>query len=98
MGHPGWVLHPNGRKVLAADKWAYMQQHPGTYASTDADARALYVDTNCSEVQEEAHELWKREQKEMHAAQVAKGKSFGHYCVGGKVPRDCGECRASFAG
>lgn len=75
-----------------------MEQHPETRSPSEAAERAVKIDTTYHELQKEADELWKRKQKKVEAAQVAKGDSFSHYCVGGKVAANCNECRGSFAG
>ena len=44
----------------------------------------------CAETQQEAQQ---KQQKLTHAI----ARPFSHFCVGGKVPKSCEKCRASYA-
>lgn len=98
MGHPGYVLHPNGSRIWTEDKWAYINQHPETHAPTAAAIQALNIDVACNDMVEEAYEQGVQEDKEEYAKCVKRGWGFGHYCVGGRVARNCDECGARLRG
>ncbi|KAK5129607.1 hypothetical protein LTR08_003038 [Meristemomyces frigidus] len=94
MGTPGYVQHPDGRPAaFTKDKEAYFQQHPETYEPTLAAARAHAYARRYAQAQHEAHELWQKDQK----AIAAEADRLKHDCIGGKIPKNCGKCRASFA-
>ena len=91
MGSPNHIQQPDGRTVISTkDQAAHSDQGPETRTSAHAAADATTHAHKDGEAQQEEHALWQR-------AIDAEANHFTHYCVGGKVARNCEKCGASHA-
>jgi len=97
-GPPGTIVNADGTIQWVEDKFAYLQQHPEAIEPTREAVKKhteLRMDVARHYREQDEQNVIRREQYE---ARLACGKSFGHYCIKGKVVKDCDECRKSLAG
>ncbi|KAK5685526.1 hypothetical protein LTS10_003607 [Elasticomyces elasticus] len=93
MPRPGYIVHPDGSKKFVQDKAAYHKQYPETIDSTLA-AHEQHREQR-QRIEAELNEQIVKE-KERRLRREMDSVVGGHWCVGGRAPRNCDACKSSF--
>jgi len=98
MGDPGWIEEGNGEVKLVMNKAAYLQRHPHAIDLSTADTDGLGLETQQVQLQATyGKTAYGETAPEAKAEEKKGGKAFTHWCVKGRVFKECDVCRGSFS-
>ncbi|KAK1808154.1 hypothetical protein LTR12_017494 [Friedmanniomyces endolithicus] len=96
MPIPGYIVHPDGHTHFVADKLTFFAQHPETLEPTRAAVAQHAADRRLHAAVLEEEGAWSREVRRAKKVDLEGEEGYKHWCVGGRVVQDCGECRGGF--
>lgn len=96
MSRPGYVVRPDGHREFVQDKLAYVQQHPKSLESTLAAHKKHAEGRQRIEAKLADQKIQGKEFRRQEKVKLEGEELYHHWCVKGRVVRDCDACNSSW--